>query len=248
MIHYYKHMQLLLLLLPLLLLPSVHPKVLAVKAKGVILQKKGTPLYEHDFTTLDIKVSNDKIQVAHEAQNGIPDENPLLFGLRECRLVYNQLFVKWSLFSKIMDYKDKDRLYYFPYEQEMKEIKMSPNSLVLCHHRPELPGGCEYILLDGKDHSDDLRGIAYDNYLEAMTNAQEHEYSDLPDNIKLEVLMMGKENKFAPQEVNLFNQAMVFYTSAKDIGSQQVGLRYNKIKKCQVAVTPVLPDSIKLPN
>jgi hypothetical protein len=52
----------------------------------------------------------------------------------------------------------------------MKDIKMEPGNLVLCHHRPELPGGCEYVLLNGKE-GEAIRSIGLDNYLESMSNA-----------------------------------------------------------------------------
>ena len=59
---------------------------------------------------------------------------------------------------------------------------------------------------------------------------------------------MGKDNKFSPQEVNIYAAAMVFYTLAKDIGSQQLGIRYNRIKSCSVFLPPSLPDTVTLPN
>lgn len=33
----------------------------------------------------------------------------------------------------------------------MKEIKLENKDLVLCRRRPDLEGGCEYIILEGKN-------------------------------------------------------------------------------------------------
>jgi hypothetical protein len=108
-----KHHLLILIIVQIVIRES---KVINAKVKGIILLKKTDPLYEKEFKLLEIKVSNDKIKVFREPELGIEDEHGLLFGIRESRLVYGQIFIKWGLFSKVLSYKDKESYYYFPYD------------------------------------------------------------------------------------------------------------------------------------
>jgi hypothetical protein len=103
-------------LLSILLINPSTSKTFEGELEVIIMMDRKLPEFVSEFTPHKFKLTNKLMEVSAKNDFGTPDPNAYEIEYKELKYIFNQVVVKWELYKTILDFKDKTKPFFFPYE------------------------------------------------------------------------------------------------------------------------------------
>lgn len=98
--------------------------------KACKLLSKDDPSFVDSFEDYNLRLTNTDLIVEMKNEFGAEDPNAIKYKYRQWRFIYSNVFVKWSLYKEVLDWKDNKKLFYFPFQKEIKLINKNDHEIL----------------------------------------------------------------------------------------------------------------------
>ena len=118
------------LFIVLCLMGGVMNKIFEGKVKVCKLVHKDSEGFMESFEDYNLKLTNTHLIIEKQNEFGGEDPNAIKYKYRYWRYIYSNVFVKWSLFKEVLDWKDNKKLFYLPFQKEIKLINKNDHDIL----------------------------------------------------------------------------------------------------------------------